>query len=178
MVTKDKRWIAFLAGLMVVELIATVLLLFSVEQYVLRLEYYALALLGLCIALSLMMVDHCKRAMQMVLAFFGLSVLNSLYLATRVPQEQLLLFVMFVVAILGLFLTLPRKRSCVCPTSSNVEVYPTTETYKVAPPAAMDEKYVSIEDLKRELPPSVEVKGISKAVKKSAKKKTARKKRK
>ena len=175
MVTTDKRWVAFLAGLMVVELIATALLLFSVEQYVLRLEYYVLALLGLCIALSLMMVDHCKRAMQMVLAFFGLSVLNSLYLATRVPQEQLLLFVMFVVALLGLFLTLPRKKSCVCPTSSNVEVYPTTETYRVAQPVSTDEKYVSIEDLKRELPPAVEVKGIPKVAKK---RKSSRKKRK
>ena len=162
-----QRKTTFQIFLVLVAVITTLLSLFSIESYVLKIELYVGALLALFLAISLLMSDNALVARRFVSAFFIGCFLNALYLMNKVPEtEQKLPFILLIASLVG-FLSCGSKKSCGvhCACGPEVEIY--SKIAEAKEPTYMEEAYVDIQDLKKDMP--------KKAVTKKSPRKTTRK---
>ena len=168
-----QRKTTFLIFLVLVAVITTLLSLFTIESYMLKIELYVGALLVLFLAISLLMSDNALVARRFVSAFFIGCFFNALYLMNKVPEaEQKLPFILLIASLVGL-LSCGSKKSCGvhCACGPEVEVY--SKIAEAKEPAYMEEAYVDIQDLKKDMPKKAVTKKLP--AKKTSKRKPVKK---
>ena len=144
-----QRKTTFLIFLVLVAILTTILSLFTIESYMLKIELYVGSLLVLFLAISLLMSDNALVARRFISAFFIGCFFNALYLMNKVPEiEQKLPFILLIASLVGV-LSCGSKRSCHthCGQGPEVEVY--SKIAEAKQPSYMEEAYVDIEDLKK-----------------------------